>query len=52
LTAQSRSRWGIVRQLWFQVLVGTIAGIVLGWLRPAAGVAMKPFGDLFIALAA
>ncbi len=37
-------------QLWFQVLVGTAAGIALGILWPAAGARMRPLGDAFIAL--
>jgi aerobic C4-dicarboxylate transport protein len=40
----------IVRQLWFQVLVGMVAGVALGWLRPSLGVEMRPLGDAFIAL--
>jgi len=40
----------IVRQLWFQVLVGTLAGVLLGHFAPQAGAAMKPLGDAFIAL--
>ncbi len=40
----------LVGQLWFQVLVGTAAGIALGVLRPSIGASMRPFGDAFIAL--
>ncbi|MDB6452993.1 C4-dicarboxylate transporter DctA [Falsirhodobacter sp. 20TX0035] len=43
-------RKGILGQLWFQVLAGTIIGIVLGHYAPGIGVAMKPFGDAFIKL--
>jgi aerobic C4-dicarboxylate transport protein len=43
-------RPGILAQLWFQVLVGTLLGIALGWLAPAAGSAMRPLGDAFIKL--
>jgi len=43
-------RSGIVGQLWFQVLVGTVLGVALGWLAPDAGSAMKPLGDGFIKL--
>lgn len=43
-------RFGIAGQLWFQVLVGTIAGIVVGHVSPALGADMKPLGDAFIAL--
>jgi aerobic C4-dicarboxylate transport protein len=48
--APSPSRFGLFGQLWFQVLVGTLAGIVLGHFLPATGAAMKPLGDAFIAL--
>ena len=37
-------------RLYFQVLVGIAAGVLLGWLWPGAGVAMKPLGDGFIKL--
>ena len=40
----------VLKQLWFQVLVGMAAGVLLGWLRPGLGQDMKPFGDAFIAL--
>jgi aerobic C4-dicarboxylate transport protein len=36
--------------LWVQVLLAMVAGIALGYVRPAAGVAMKPLGDAFIKL--
>lgn len=49
-TAKRRSRGGIVGQLWFQVLAGTLIGILLGHFAPEIGVAMKPFGDAFIKL--
>ncbi|WP_313291632.1 C4-dicarboxylate transporter DctA [Rhizobium rhizoryzae] len=37
-------------QLWFQVLAGTVIGILLGHFVPDIAVAMKPFGDAFIKL--
>lgn len=40
----------ILRSLYFQVLVAIALGIALGVLFPAAGAAMKPFGDAFIKL--
>ena len=40
----------LLKQLWFQVLAGMIAGGLLGWLDPDLGAQMKPFGDGFIAL--
>lgn len=45
-----RDRFGIFGRLWFQVLVGMAAGIVLGKLAPDTGAAMKPLGDAFISL--
>lgn len=43
-------RFGVLGQLWFQVLAGTLLGILVGWLAPDAGSAMKPLGDAFIKL--
>ncbi len=43
-----RSR--LVTQLWFQVLVATAAGMLLGVFQPTLAVKMKPFGDGFINL--
>jgi aerobic C4-dicarboxylate transport protein len=40
----------LLKQLWFQVLVGMLAGILLGHFAPNAGAAMKPLGDAFVAL--
>ena len=40
----------LLKQLWFQVLVGMVVGGLLGWLDPGLGAQMKPFGDGFIAL--
>jgi aerobic C4-dicarboxylate transport protein len=45
-----RGRFGVFGRLWFQVLVGMAAGILLGKLAPDTGAAMKPLGDAFIAL--
>ena len=38
------------RTLYGQVLIATVVGVVVGYLWPAAGVAMKPLGDAFIKL--
>jgi len=38
------------RQLWVQVLVGAVLGVVVGWLWPDFGAALKPLGDAFIKL--
>ncbi|HTW38940.1 MAG TPA: C4-dicarboxylate transporter DctA [Steroidobacteraceae bacterium] len=40
----------LLAQLWFQVLVATALGVLLGVLYPSAGARMKPLGDAFIAL--
>src|SRR2546423_4420534 len=40
----------IARQLWFQVLVAMLAGIVLGVFRPGVGAEMQPLGDAFVNL--
>ena len=37
-------------QLWFQVLLATLAGVALGVLAPHTGARMKPLGDAFVAL--
>jgi len=37
-------------RLYFQVLLGITAGVILGALRPDLGAAMKPLGDGFIKL--
>src|SRR6201982_105175 len=34
----------------FQVLLGVVMAIILGYVRPATAVAMKPLGDVFIRL--
>jgi aerobic C4-dicarboxylate transport protein len=38
------------KNLYFQVLVAIAIGILLGYLKPALGAEMKPFGDGFIKL--
>jgi aerobic C4-dicarboxylate transport protein len=35
-------------QLWIQVLIAMVLGILLGWLRPDLGDKMQPLGDAFI----
>jgi aerobic C4-dicarboxylate transport protein len=44
------ARLGLLGQLWFQVLAGTVVGAVLGWADPSLAVQLKPLGDAFIAL--
>ncbi len=38
------------KNLYFQVLVAIVIGVALGYFKPGAGEAMKPFGDGFIRL--
>lgn len=38
------------KQLWGQVLIAVAAAIVVGWISPKTGVAMRPLGDGFIRL--
>jgi len=40
----------LASQLWFQVLLATGLGVLLGILSPSVGARMKPLGDAFIAL--
>ncbi len=40
----------LLKQLWVQVLLATLAGIALGHWWPKLGADMKPLGDAFIAL--
>ena len=46
----SRTSAGIFRQLWFQVLLGAIIGVIIGYCFPNFGQALKPLGDAFIKL--
>jgi aerobic C4-dicarboxylate transport protein len=39
-----------LRELWVQVLIGAVLGIVVGLVFPGFGAAMKPLSDWFIAL--
>lgn len=50
LVSPPRRRFRLLGALWFQVLVATVAGVVLGYVAPGAGVAVKPLGDAFIDL--
>jgi aerobic C4-dicarboxylate transport protein len=45
-----RKRRPLYSDLSFQVLVGMVIGIGMGWRYPHAATAMKPFGDAFIKL--
>jgi aerobic C4-dicarboxylate transport protein len=44
---RSKSRWP---SLYVQVLIAIVLAVLLGWLRPAWGVAMQPLGDGFVRL--
>lgn len=48
-TTSSRKK-PFYRSLWGQVLIGVAVGILLGYVRPHAAIAMKPLGDAFIRL--
>lgn len=48
--AASTSRFGVLGQLWFQVLAAMLIGIILGMVDPGLGTQMKPMGDGFISL--
>ena len=48
---QQRSRFGsLIRQLWFQVVIGAVVGIAVGLLLPDVGKAVSPLNDWFIGL--
>jgi aerobic C4-dicarboxylate transport protein len=40
----------LYKSLWVQVLVGIALAVVVGFVRPKTGVALKPLGDAFIKL--
>src|SRR5258707_4738090 len=44
--AQRRHRW--YSALYVQVLVGIVAGVIVGWVNPQAGEALRPVGDVFL----
>lgn len=46
----TRTRKPAYRSLWVQVLVAIAIAVVLGFFKPAWGMAMKPLGDVFIRL--
>src|SRR5215510_503844 len=43
-------RKAFYRTLWGQVLLGVCLAIVVGYVSPSTGVAMRPLGDAFIRL--
>ncbi|MBN9411890.1 MAG: dicarboxylate/amino acid:cation symporter [Burkholderiales bacterium] len=48
--AHARAPLPFYRQLYFQVVVAIILGVLLGHFEPAYGAAFKPLGDAFIKL--
>jgi len=50
VTTTTERRRPFYRQLWVQVLIAMIIGIVLGYVNPDVAKAMKPLGDGFIKL--
>src|SRR5882762_2682769 len=44
--AQRRQRW--YAALYVQVLAGILAGVIVGWVNPQAGEALRPVGDVFL----
>jgi aerobic C4-dicarboxylate transport protein len=47
---ETRAKQAFYKNLWVQVLAGVGLAIVLGYVRPATAVAMRPLGDAFIRL--
>jgi len=46
----SDRRPSLLRSLYVQVVIAVVLGILVGWLWPATGAALKPLGDGFIKL--
>jgi aerobic C4-dicarboxylate transport protein len=44
--AEKRHRW--YAALYVQVLAGIAAGIIVGWIAPQTGEALRPIGDVFL----
>jgi aerobic C4-dicarboxylate transport protein len=40
----------LFRHLYFQVILGALVGVAIGFWCPAAGESLKPLGDAFIKL--
>jgi aerobic C4-dicarboxylate transport protein len=47
-SATTKSKQPFYRTLWVQVLVAMALAVVLGYVDPSRGIAMKPLGDAFI----
>ncbi len=50
MTTPARKRYAFLRTLYFRVLVGIVAGILVGIFYPQFAQHLKPFGDGFIKL--
>ena len=50
VSPQRGSRRAWYRQLWVQVVIAMVIGVVLGHFYPEAGQRMQPLGDGFIKL--
>ena len=50
MTTPPRRRYAFLRTLYFRVLVGIVAGILVGIVYPHFAQQLKPFGDGFIKL--
>ena len=44
------ARSGLLRSLYVQVIIAVLLGVLVGWLWPTTGAALKPLGDGFIKL--
>ena len=49
-SANTPARGGLFGQLYFQVILATVLGVVVGFFFPHFGAALKPLGDAFIKL--
>ena len=50
MNARAVKKKPLYASLYFQVLIGIVAGVILGIVSPETAVAMKPLGDAFIKL--
>jgi aerobic C4-dicarboxylate transport protein len=50
MTPAPKPRGGILGELYFQVILATVLGVVVGFFFPHVGAELKPLGDAFIKL--
>ena len=50
MSSSTSARRGIRISMTQQIIVGLVLGVLIGWLFPSAGVALKPVGQLFLRL--